>query len=227
MAARKNPLVDKAYKLYKDGMKLVDIAGRLNCSAATIRTWKNRYKWDDNGCETFQKKNETKRNVSKGKDTTARKKLTPKQEAFQAEFIGNGGNATQAAKNAGYAESGAGVQGHRLLMNANVSERIAEQMERIEKEQHRDIMSLAEIQERRSLIAKGKVTDDKGYPDFASQLKAMDGLEKALTIAEKQKIEREEKEKREKAPLCLYQSQTLPPTSWKSTGQCMKHLPAR
>ena len=29
----------------------------------------------------------------------------------------------------------------------------------------------------------------------------MDGLEKALTIAEKQRIEREEKEKREKAPL--------------------------
>ena len=75
-------------------------------------------------------------------------------------------------------------------------------MEQIEKEQHRDIMSLAEIQERRSLIAKGKVTDDKGYmPDFTSQLKAMDGLEKALTIAEKQRVEREEKEKRENAPL--------------------------
>ena len=38
-------------------------------------------------------------------------------------------------------------------------------------------------------------------PEFKDQLKAMDGLEKALTIAEKQRIEREEKEKREKAPL--------------------------
>lgn len=64
MAARKNLLADKAYELYKDGMKLVDIADQLNCSAATIRTWKNRYKWDDNGSETFQKENETKRNVS-------------------------------------------------------------------------------------------------------------------------------------------------------------------
>lgn len=44
--------------------------------------------------------------------------------------------------------------------------------------------------------------DGEGYtPEFKDQLKAMDGLEKALTIAEKQRIEREEKEKREKAPL--------------------------
>lgn len=170
MAARKNPLVDKAYKLYKDGMKLVDIAGRLNCSAATIRTWKNRYKWDDNGCETFQKKNETKRNVSKGKDTTARKKLTPKRKHFKPIYW-KWGQCYAGCKNAWLCESGAGSTRHRLLMNANVSERIAEQMERIEKEQHRDIMSLAEIQERRSLIAKGKVTDDKGYPDFAVSLR--------------------------------------------------------
>lgn len=202
MAARKNPLSDKAYELYKSGMKLVDIATRLNCSDATIRTWKNRYKWDDNASETFQKKNETKRNVSKGKDTTARKKLTPKQEAFKAEYIKNGGNAAQAARDAGYAESRAAITGYENVRKSNIAESIAEQMEQIEKEQHRDIMSLAEIQERRSLIAKGKVTDDKGYmPDFTSQLKAMDGLEKALTIAEKQRVEREEKEKRENAPL--------------------------
>lgn len=63
MAAR-NPLIDKAYEMYKSGMKLVNIADQLGCSSATIRTWKNRYKWDDNGSETFQKENETKRNVS-------------------------------------------------------------------------------------------------------------------------------------------------------------------
>ena len=56
-------MADKAYELYKSGMKLVDIADQLNCSAATIRTWKNRYRWDDNESETFQKKSETKRNV--------------------------------------------------------------------------------------------------------------------------------------------------------------------
>ena len=196
LAAKKNPLADKAYELYKSGMKLVEIADQLECSDATIRTWKNRYKWDD-GNETFQKENETKRNVSKGKG----KKLTPKQEAFTAEYIKNGGNAVRAAKAAGYSDSTAKNASKVIVENSGVSEQIAEQMAQVEREQHRDIMSLAEIQERRSLIAKGKVKDGRGIPDFASQLKAMDGLEKALTIAEKQRIEREEKEKREKAPL--------------------------
>ena len=196
MAAKKNPLSDKAYELYKSGMKLIEIAAQLNCSDATIRTWKNRYKWDD-GNETFQKENETKHNVSKGKG----KKLTPKQEAFTAEYIKNGGNAVRAAKAAGYSDSTAKNASKVIVENSGVSEQIAEQMAQVEREQHRDIMSLAEIQERRSLIAKGKVEDGRGIPDFASQLKAMDGLEKALTIAEKQKREREEKEKRESAAL--------------------------
>ena len=93
MAAR-NPLIDKAYEMYKSGMKLVNIADQLGCSAATIRTWKNRYKWDDNGSETFQKKSETKRNVSAKKkkavipvddgtkETLQNDDLTPEQQMF-------------------------------------------------------------------------------------------------------------------------------------------------
>ncbi len=50
----------------KSGMKLVEISRQLDCSAATIRTWKNRYKWDGES-ETFQNQNETKRNVSEKK----------------------------------------------------------------------------------------------------------------------------------------------------------------
>ena len=64
MSAKKNPLSDKAYLMYKQGMKLVDIAEQLGCSSATIRTWKNRYKWDSGGNATFQKQCETKCNVS-------------------------------------------------------------------------------------------------------------------------------------------------------------------
>ena len=128
--------------------------------------------------------------------------LTPKRKTFADEYIKNGGNATQAAIAAKYSEKTAYSQGQRLLKNDDILNYIAKQTERIEKEQHRDIMSLADIQERRSKIAKGEVVDGLGFaPDFSDQLKAMDGLEKALAIAEKQRIEREEKEKREKAPL--------------------------
>ena len=128
--------------------------------------------------------------------------LTPKQKAFADEYIKNGGNATQAYISAGYSENGANRSAQKLLSKTVITEYIAEKMEQIEKEQHRDIMSLAEIQERRSKIAKGEVVDGLGFsPDFSDQLKAMDGLEKALTIAEKHKLEAEEKEKREKAAL--------------------------
>lgn len=128
--------------------------------------------------------------------------LTPKQKAFADEYIKNGGNATQAYISAGYSENGANRSAQKLLSKTVITKYIAEKMEQIEKEQHRDIMSLAEIQERRSKIAKGEVVDGLGFsPDFSDQLKAMDGLEKALTIAEKHKLEAEEKEKREKAAL--------------------------
>lgn len=202
MAAKKNPLADKAHELYKSGMKLVEIADQLHCSDATIRTWKNRYKWEENRNETFQKESETKRSVSKKEGKKKEKKLTPKQQAFKAEYISNGGNARKAAMAAGYSEKTAKNATKKMVENGGISDQIAEQMEQIEKDHHRDIMSLADIQERRSKIAKGEVKDDKGcIPDFANQLKAMDGLEKALAIAEKQRIEREEKEKRENAAL--------------------------
>lgn len=199
MAAKKNPLADKAYELYKSGMKLVDIADQLGKPEGTIRRWKNTYDWNNERSEC--KANESER-LKRTENKKNEKKLTSKQEAFAAEYIKNGGNAAQAAKAAGYSKSTAKNAVKKLVENDGVSQQIAEQMERIEKEQHRDIMSLAEIQERRSMIAKGMLRDGEGYtPEFKDQLKAMDGLEKALTIAEKQRIEREEKEKREKAPL--------------------------
>jgi len=52
--------------------------------------------------------------------------LTPKQKAFCEIYAGNGGNATQAAIDAGYSENGADVQGSRLLVNASVLDYIRE-----------------------------------------------------------------------------------------------------
>jgi phage terminase small subunit len=54
----------------------------------------------------------------------AKKKLTPKRERFVAEVIRNGGNATQAAIAAGYAESSAYQRGHELVRNSEIQERI-------------------------------------------------------------------------------------------------------
>lgn len=109
--------------------------------------------------------------------------LTPKQKAFADEYIKNGGNASDAARKAGYKK--APEQGCENLKKPNISAYIAEKQAEIEKQKGTDIMSLAEIQQRRSMIARGELTDSFGFaPDFSDQLKSMNDLEKALAIKE-------------------------------------------
>jgi phage terminase small subunit len=144
--AARNPLIDKAYEMYKSGMKLVNIADQLGCSAATIRTWKNRYKWDDNGSETFQKKNETKRNVSAKKkkavipvddgtkETLQNDDLTPEQQMFCI-YYSRTFNATQSYLNAfGCSYETAMVNGCLLLRNTKVRAEI-ERLKEIKRQQ--------------------------------------------------------------------------------------------
>lgn len=122
--------------------------------------------------------------------------LTPKQKAFADEYIKNGGNASDAARKAGYAEKNAEVIGAQNLRKLNISSYIAAKQSLIEKQKGTDIMSLAEIQQRRSMIARGELTDSFGFaPDFSDQLKSMNDLEKTLKI----KQEQEEKKAAEEA----------------------------
>ena len=122
--------------------------------------------------------------------------LTPKQKAFADEYIKNGGNASDAARKAGYAPKSADVIGRENLRKPTISAYIAEKQSIIEKQKGTDIMSLAEIQQRRSMIARGELTDSFGFaPDFSDQLKSMNDLEKTLKI----KQEQEEKKAAEEA----------------------------
>lgn len=146
MAARKNPLADRAYELYKGGMKLVDIADQIGCSPSTIRTWKNRYKWDNGGSETFQKKSETKRNVSKKKirdettlddgtkETLQNDDLTPEQQMFCI-YYSRTFNAAQSYQKAyGCSYESAIANGSRLLTNDKVRAEI-ERLKEIKRQQ--------------------------------------------------------------------------------------------
>lgn len=56
MAAKKNPLSDKAYEMYKQGMKLVDIAAKLDIPPGTVRRWKSTHGWDGERSECIKKK---------------------------------------------------------------------------------------------------------------------------------------------------------------------------
>ncbi|MCM1327296.1 MAG: phage terminase large subunit [Bacteroidales bacterium] len=119
-------------------------------------------------------------------------KLTPKQKAFADNYIQNGGNAEKAAVEAGYSKNYARSYAYKILANVGISNYIAEKQAEIEKQNGHDIMTLTEIQERRSRIGKGLEVDSFGFAaDFSSQLKAMSDLEKILLI----KQEKEEKQR--------------------------------
>lgn len=117
--------------------------------------------------------------------------LTPKREAFAKNFIENGGNATDAARKAGYKKPE--QEGCRLLKNADVLAYIADKQAELDRRNGTDTMSLADIQKRRAMIARGEVKDSFGFaPAFSEQLKAMSDLEKAIAV-------KEEKEAQQKA----------------------------
>lgn len=76
MARAPDPIKEKAYELYKSGKKLIEISSLLNIPEGTVRSWKNRYKWDSNNSATLQNKKSNKCNVAKVK--TNKKSATKK-----------------------------------------------------------------------------------------------------------------------------------------------------
>ena len=55
MARARSPNSIEAEEMYKRGMKLVDIAKKLDVPASTVRRWKSTQNWDG---DTKKKKNE-------------------------------------------------------------------------------------------------------------------------------------------------------------------------
>lgn len=58
MARAPNEKLNEAYKLYKKGLKLVEIAKKLDVPDGTVRRWKKTYEWDN---ERSEKRSERSR----------------------------------------------------------------------------------------------------------------------------------------------------------------------
>ncbi len=52
MPRKSDTRIEKAKVLYLSGMKLIEIAKELGVPEGTVRSWKNRYKWDCNVANT-------------------------------------------------------------------------------------------------------------------------------------------------------------------------------
>lgn len=183
MARSPNEKVEKARKLYNCGMKMVDIASQLDCSAATIRTWKNRYKWDADGNETFQNESETKRNVSEEtgeekavanevKQVMQNTDLTDKQQLFCIYYI-RCFNATKAYQKAyGCDYTTAMSEGSKCLRNPKIKAEIF----RLKQERlNREFLSESDIFQKYMDIAFADIND---FVDIgAGFVTAKDGID--------------------------------------------------
>lgn len=172
MPKAKDARADKAFEMYKQGLKLIEIANQLGIAEGTVRSWKNRYKWDDNGNATLQKKEKKERNVAKENKQAKRVKkepvaheveaviqntdLTDKQQLFCIYYIRcfNATKAYQKAYECDYAT--AVVAGPRLLGNVRIKEEIFQlKQERL----NREFLSESDIFQKYMDIAFADMTD--------------------------------------------------------------------
>lgn len=128
----------EAKRLYESGMKLVDIAKKLDVPAGTVRRWKSTYLWDGDNSERSKKKSERsekKKKASERKKEAVEKEvnqvldnpdLTDKQRLFCLYYI-KCFNATKAYQRAyGCSYSAAATEGCNSLKNPKIAQAIRE-----------------------------------------------------------------------------------------------------
>lgn len=124
---------EKAYQMYKDGTKLIDISKKLNIPAGTVRRWKSEQGWD-NERSIKSERSERKANVRKEKKKRIAKEdvesvinnenLTDKQRLFCLYYV-RCFNATKAYQKAyGCSYETAMANGSASLRNTKIQEEI-------------------------------------------------------------------------------------------------------
>ena len=193
MLKAKDARADKAFEMYKQGLKLIDIANQLGVAEGTVRSWKNRYKWNGETNATLQK---NKRNVAKENKQAKKVKkesvadeveaviqnadLTDKQQLFCIYYIRcfNATKAYQKAYDVDYAT--AVVNGPRLLGNA----RIKDEIFRLKQERlNREFLSESDIFQKYMDIAFADVTDFVEFGNEDVDVILDTGERKTITVS--------------------------------------------
>lgn len=150
MAAKKNPLSDKAYELYKQGMKLVDIAAELEVPPGTVRRWKSTHGWDGERSEcdkskkserSIKKRTEKKPVIDDGtRETLRNDELTAEQQMFCI-YYSRTFNAAQSYQKAyGCSYESAIANGSRLL----TKDKVRAEIERLKELKRQQIVTSTE-----------------------------------------------------------------------------------
>lgn len=105
--------------------------------------------------------------------------LTPKQQAF-ADYYIELGNATEAARRAGYSEKNVGENAAKVLKNPNVAAYIGERMAEQSKKRVADANEVIEFY---TAVMRGEIKDQFGLDaSLSDRLKAGDSLMKRYAV---------------------------------------------
>jgi phage terminase small subunit len=168
----KDERAEKAFELYKQGLKLVEIADQLGIKVGTIRSWKNRYDWNatlrKKDCNVANEKTEKKAKkqkvvVEEVEQVMENDDLTDKQRLFCIYYI-RCFNATKAYRKAyGCSYNTAMVEGCKTLRNPKVKEAI-----QMMKQEHlnREFFSEEDIFQKYMDIAFADITE---YTEFGKK----------------------------------------------------------
>lgn len=164
----RNPDSYKAEEMYKKGMKLVEIANKLNLPKGTVRRWKCTYKWDSkrsDGKESVRKKKENNKKAveEEVEQVIDNPDLTDKQRLFCLHYI-RCFNATKAYRKAyGCSYETALTNGPALLGNA----RIKNEIKRLKQNRlNREMLDEHDIFQKYMDIAMADITD---FVDFGQE----------------------------------------------------------
>lgn len=189
MARAPNEKAEKAKQLYKQGMKLVDIATKLEVPAGTVRRWKSTYCWNSERSELKSERSEKKREQSKNKIEVIAKEveevienpnLTDKQRLFCLYYIKqfNATKAYQKAYKCNYET--AMVRGSETLRNIKVKEEI----KRLKQERlNREFLSESDIFQKYIDIAFADITDFTEFGNEERDILLDTGEQKTIKVS--------------------------------------------
>jgi phage terminase small subunit len=159
---------EEAYKLFRSGKKLIEIANQLNLPEGTVRRWKSTHKWGNERSVKKSERSKKSKNVSKPiakevKQVMENPELTDKQRLFCLYYV-KCFNATKAylkAYEGSY--SVANVEGPKLLAKPSVRDEIY----RLKQGRlNREFLSEEDIVQRYIDIAFADLTD---FADFGTR----------------------------------------------------------
>lgn len=169
MARAPDKRIEEARQLYRQGMKLVEIASQLNLPEGTVRRWKCTHKWDsersDKKSERSEKKKTKKKKAAESEveQVIENPELTDKQRLFCVYYI-RSFNATKAYQKAYQCSyETAMANGCDILRNTKVKEEIL----RLKQERlNREFLSESDIFQKYMDIAFADITD---YMTFGTE----------------------------------------------------------